>query len=540
MEIRGEEMSQLMQDNKSFEVLYDQLKDEYQLLVDEVEKWQKLAEDRSKSEDLTNLMAKMEIREEEMSNNLSSLMQKLELKEKELARMKSEFKKKEVEMRDAKQSLEDRYTQLESVVKENGATIFSHEENLRILKYELERKDVSIRIKEENLATAETLLKELNESKKEAKKLAVRLKKDLEQVNGTFTEYKKAYNEENLQEIIDNRTKKLKEAFDQYKRRFNEEIMENRVNEVETRMRGQAEGMKKLAEELLKIESNARRVEAEKAQLEDDCRAYEKEVGIVSTTLKEESYKASQLGKTVENLKANQKRLETEMVMKQSLEAELTRVQGQLTKEEGKVVQMEKEVRDREEKVKLLEKKIERLEKRRQSSDKVFAALAKEGDKENFAALNGGDLSRQELEAALITSRPGSRVDAGSSFIQSRLGVDKSQAALTIGPRRQGLSLLDHNVSPKPLTGEKPLVEHANCSCDLSNQLQQVKTERDAALVKLRATRSTLSTTTEKLSNSNRRKKEVEKAICRQLSKTHDVLRKTKENLENQCESKRE
>ena len=30
--------------------------------------------------------------------------------------------------------------------------------------------------------------------------------------------------------------------------------------------------MKKLAEELLKIESNARRVEAEKAQLEDDCR----------------------------------------------------------------------------------------------------------------------------------------------------------------------------------------------------------------------------------------------------------------------------
>ena len=30
--------------------------------------------------------------------------------------------------------------------------------------------------------------------------------------------------------------------------------------------------MKKLAEELLKIESNARRVEAEKVQLEEDCR----------------------------------------------------------------------------------------------------------------------------------------------------------------------------------------------------------------------------------------------------------------------------
>ena len=221
------------------------------------------------------------------------------------------------------------------------------------------------------------------------------------------------------------------------------------------------------------------------------CRAYEKEVGIVSATLKEESYKASQLGKTVENLKTNQKRLETEMLMKQSLEVELTKVQGQLTKEEGKVAQMEKEVKEREEKVKVLERNIDRLEKRRQSSDKVLAALAKEGEKENFATLNGGDLSRQELEAALVTSRPGSRLDVGSSVIQSRLGVDKIQAALTVGPRRQGLSLLDHNASPKPLTGEKPLVEHGNCSCDLSSQLQQVKTERDAALAKLRATRFT-------------------------------------------------
>ena len=218
------------------------------------------------------------------------------------------------------------------------------------------------------------------------------------------------------------------------------------------------------------------------------CRAYEKEVGIVSATLKEESYKASQLGKTVENLRANQKRLETEVMMKQSLEVELGRVQGQLTKEEGRVVQMEKKVKEREEKVKVLERNIDRLEKRRQSSDKVFAALAKEGEKENFATLNGGDLSRQELEAALVTSRPGSRLDAGSSFIQSRLGADKSQA-VSVGPRRQGLSLLDHNASPKPLTGEKPLVELGNCSCDLSAQLQQVKTERDAALAKLRATR---------------------------------------------------
>ena len=186
----------------------------------------------------------------------------------------------------------------------------------------------------------------------------------------------------------------------------------------------------------------------------------------------------------MENLRENQKRLETEMLMKQSLEKELTRVQEQLTKEKVKVGEMENDVVSKEEKVKALERNIECLEKRRQSSDKVFAALAKEGEKENFTALNGGDLSRQELEAALVTSRPGSRLDAGSSFIQV------PSQMLTVGPRRQGLSLLDHNTPLKPmLTGEKPLVEPGQCSCDLSIQLQQVKTERDAALSKLKATR---------------------------------------------------
>jgi len=164
----------------------------------------------------------------------------------------------------------------------------------------------------------------------------------------------------------------------------------------------------------------------------------------------------------------------------------------------------------------------------------VFAALAKEGDKENLTASSTGDLSRQELEAALVTSRPGSRLDVPSKKLSRSMSENKTQP----GPRRQGLSLLDSNSSQNKsqLPSEKPLVDLATCSCDLASQLQQVKTERDAALVKLKATRSTLSTTTEKLSNSNRRKKEVEKAICRQLTKTHDVLKKTKENLENQCE----
>ena len=217
-------------------------------------------------------------------------------------------------------------------------------------------------------------------------------------------------------------------------------------------------------------------------------RNYEKEVGNVSSTLKEESYKASQLGKTVENLRANQKRLETEMLMKQALEKELTRVQKALAKEEGKAAELEKEVKSKEETVKLLQRNINHLEKRRESSDRVFAALAQEGDKENFTASGTGDLSRQELEAALVTSRPGSRLDVPSKKLSRSMSENKTQP----GPRRQGLSLLDSNSSQNKsqLPSEKPLVDLATCSCDLASQLLQVKTERDAALAKLKATRS--------------------------------------------------
>ena len=54
----------------------------------------------------------------------------------------------------------------------------------------------------------------------------------------------------------------------------------------------------------------------------------------------------------------------------------------------------------------------------------------------------------------------------------------------------------------------------------MTSELERVQLEWNAALSKLQATRSTLSSTAERLSSSNRRKKEVEKAICRQLTKT--------------------
>ena len=69
--------------------------------------------------------------------------------------------------------------------------------------------------------------------------------------------------------------------------------------------------------------------------------------------------------------------------------------------------------------------------------------------------------------------------------------------------------------------------------CSHLSELDGLRLERDAALAKLKSTRSHLASAAEKLSLSNKKKKEMEKELCQQLSKTHKVLRKTKTNLEN-------
>ena len=48
---------------------------------------------------------------------------------------------------------------------------------------------------------------------------------------------------------------------------------------------------------------------------------------------------------------------------------------------------------------------------------------------------------------------------------------------------------------------------------------------------KLTATRAALQQALDKLSRADRRKARVERAVYRQLSKTHDMLRRTKSNL---------
>ncbi|KAG7167934.1 CDK5 regulatory subunit-associated protein 2-like [Homarus americanus] len=65
----------------------------------------------------------------------------------------------------------------------------------------------------------------------------------------------------------------------------------------------------------------------------------------------------------------------------------------------------------------------------------------------------------------------------------------------------------------------------------LSVENQQLRMERDNLSSKLASTKETLEEALEKLSKANQRKENVERAICKQLYKTHNVLKKAKTHL---------
>merc|ERR1712183_373024 len=219
-------------------------------------------------------------------------------------------------------------------------------------------------------------------------------------------------------------------------------------------------------------------------------------MGNLTESVEKEKNMSAELGKTIENLRNNVQKLETEKMLKESLEIEFKNLK--------KTLELEKELqKGLNDKIGKLEKSKKLTEDRCLSAEKVLKTISADSfsvDKENQKS----NLSKLEMETALLHSRPSSR--------------------------RQGLSSLDHNTS-SALTTSIPSTTLLCCSHWA--ELEQVKLERDAALAKLSSTRSSLATTAEKLSISNRRKKQVEKAICQQLTKTHEVLKKTKNNLEN-------
>merc|ERR1719369_543159 len=448
-----EEVNVLDEDVKKYESYCDKMKEEYELFQIEVAKWKGLAVEKKKSEDLSNLVTKYEAE-----------MYKIRTK---AERRKSEMDK----FRSVNSKLEGKCKNLEDLSKENDSKMFELEEKVRILTYEMERKDMAITKKSENLDEAETLLKELNERKKD-------LKKNLGSVVEELGEKK-------------NELQQLKNLHEEYKKNHNDEITQNKVNEIENRMKDQADAMKKIAEELVKVEGEKKVLEAKLKENQSIMKTAEKKIKNMTDCLEQEKYNGNELGKTIDHLRKSVHKLETEKMLKESLEVEFKNLQV--------AHQTEKEItKSLNERIDNLEKSKKLTEDRCHSAEEVLKTLSADSfaiDKENQKS----NLSKLELETVLQHSRPASR--------------------------RRGLSSVDQN------TSSTPSLSTSVCCSHLAD-LKQVKLERDAALAKLNSTRSSLASTAEKLSVSNKRKKQVEKAICQQLTKTHEVLRKTKTNLE--------
>ena len=435
------------------EIKYQQLVVKYNNLVKELEQLKQEA--KLKSEENESYKEKLELLEVE---------KELLVDQHELESLKSKYQKKKAEvnkLRGTNVLLEERCAELEEVVRVN---------------------DMKLSSKDENLSTAELLLKELNEDNKV-------LKEDTAQLSVRNTE-------------LTTELKQLKESFNNYRQEFSDEIIQNKVNEVETKMKVQGEGMRKLAEELLRVEAERKHLESRLETREDLLKTAEKEIGILKESVSGEKYKTEELGKTLENMRRNISKLEEEKIIKESLEVEFVKIQKQLMllKEKLRQVESSKKLSD----------------ERCASAEKVLKTLTSESfneNKENCETVGGGyNLSKHELETVLQHSRPSSRRQAGSL----------------------GLSSLDNmnNVSTSARSSLPAQVTASTC-CSHLEELQGVKVERDAALAKLKSTRSHLATAAEKLSLSNKKKKEMEKELCQQLSKTHKVLRKTKANLEN-------
>ena len=176
---------------------------------------------------------------------------------------------------------------------------------------------------------------------------------------------------------------------------------------------------------------------------------------------------------------------------------------------EEKCTELQIQVCEKERHIKSLNEEIESLRRKLTAADERYA-LAEHNVrsmstdsfsldfKENITR-SSNNLSKHDLEALLANSRPVSR--------------------------RQGLSMLDSNQenfgknsSQAPLS-ESSVNIHESCR----KTLETVKMERDSAIANLEKLRISLS-------KSNKRKKEMEEAITKQLYKTQNVLSKTKPN----------
>merc|ERR1712142_851033 len=337
----NEEIKTLNEDVGRYESYCDKMKEEYELLQVEVSKWKGIAIEREKAEDLAILVAKYE--------------EELKKTKKHTEKGKAETEK----LKSINSKLDEKCRSLDELLKQSNSKTLDLEEKVRFLSQDTERRDKILLKKSENLDEAEGLLKELNERKRELK---TRLEEVLQELSVKKLE-----------------AQKIKDLHENYKREHNDEITQNKVNELETKMQGQADAMKKFAEEMVRIESEKKELELELREYQSLMITTENKMKNMTESLEKEKYNGNELGKTIEHLRKSVHKLETEKMLKESLEIEFKNLQEALKSEK----ELTKNLNEKIEKLKISTKLTE---DRCNSAEKVLKTLSAESfsaEKEN-------------------------------------------------------------------------------------------------------------------------------------------------------------
>jgi len=255
----------------------------------------------------------------------------------------------------------------------------------------------------------------------------------------------------------------------------------------------------------------------EKAKMEEMRREFNSKMTQLAVELADQKIRGDKL--EYDKMKMTEDMQEMTKVQEHAI-AELKQIHVEkenIARENEEIVSTLSHMKQKEEDVKQLNRQLDELQKSKKlieercaAAEKVLQGLALDNlsfeDKEN----------RGELEVFVEENSSGSRP-------ASRRRDAKTSGGPGSHPVLRTSSLQNSSKIPAAVAG--------SACCDLQSEVARLRSERDAALHKLLKTRSVLKETAEKLSTSNKRKTQVEKAICKQLTKTHDVLKKAKGNL---------
>ncbi|XP_068210266.1 CDK5 regulatory subunit-associated protein 2-like isoform X2 [Palaemon carinicauda] len=140
----------------------------------------------------------------------------------------------------------------------------------------------------------------------------------------------------------------------------------------------------------------------------------------------------------------------------------------------------------------------------------------------HYSVSNNNILTNQ---AAILPRQPDDEVDGGTTSGESPdlgIGSDYHFSSLERGTHTLRSVVQPGQDLPPPSLCSEP--SHST----LTAENQRLRQERDSLTGKLVSTKQILKDTLDKLSKANQRKECVERAICKQLTKTHNVLKKAK------------